>query len=225
MSSIDRPRANPSALRSSLKHPHPSAAICRRGLRARLEQSPGPEPRPSSPGRARKRPGATPSDPAPTRPAIPNTSPRCEGAGRPASAASGRTGRTGRGSARSTCRGIFGNSSVSSRPTIRATMSRERGVRQSTRTDRPAVAEDHVTLGHPLHFLQEVADVNDRQPPSPEPVDDLEEPSRVAFGQGAGRLVEHDHPGIRHQGPGHLDQLPGPDAQAPRLRASSRISG
>ena len=67
-------------------------------------------------------------------------------------------------------------------------------------------------------FLQEMTDVDDRQPALTEPFDDLEQPLGIAFGQRAGRLVEDDHPRVRDESPGHLDQLLGAHAQVAHLR-------
>ena len=58
-----------------------------------------------------------------------------------------------------------------------------------------------------------MADVDDRQPASPQPFDDREEPLGVALGERARRLVEDDHAGLRDQRPGDLDQLLRPDTQ------------
>ena len=90
---------------------------------------------------------------------------------------------------------------------------RQRRPRHRPRGDRRAVAEHGVSLGDPADFLEEMADVDDRQPPRPQPVDHREQPLGVALGQRAGRLVEDDHPGVRDQGPGDLDELLRADAQ------------
>ncbi len=51
------------------------------------------------------------------------------------------------------------------------------------------------------------------EPAAAEAVDDGEKPLGVALRERAGRLVEDDHPGVREQGPGHLDELLGADAE------------
>ena len=95
---------------------------------------------------------------------------------------------------------------------------RELRPRHRPRGHRPAVAEHRVAPRDPADFLQEVADVDDREPSTAQPLDHLEQPRGVALGQRAGRLVEDDDPGVRDQGPGDLDQLLGPHAERPRDR-------
>ena len=96
---------------------------------------------------------------------------------------------------------------------------RKGGVGQPALGDRTAVPEHGVSLGDPTDLFQEMADVDDRKPATPQPVDDREEPLGVAERERAGRLVEDDHPRPRNQGTGDLDQLLRPDAQV----ADSRL--
>ena len=218
LSSIERPRASPSVLRSSLRKPTPCVDADSRGrVPARDVLDPDP---------ARRRPAPSPKiartsvvRPAPTSPAMPRISPRRSDQVRRAWPSSGREVRRAPGSARPARAARAGKSSSRSRPTMWAMIDFRSVSARRPVGDRSAVAQHGVGLRDPAHLLEEMADVDDRQPALREPLDDREQPLGVALGERAGRLVEDDDPRARDQGPGHLDQLLGAHAQVadPRL--------
>src|SRR5204863_4341481 len=83
--------------------------------------------------------------------------------------------------------------------------------------------EHRKASGRALAFLDEVRDVDDRLPLLAEPVQEREEPGRVALRDRARRLVEDEHAAADGQRAADLDQLLLRDRQRSRARVGTDL--
>jgi len=89
------------------------------------------------------------------------------------------------------------------------------GLGGRARTDRPPVPQDGDVVGHLLHLLDEVGDVDDGVPAVLEAANQTEQALDILPGQRAGGLVQDQRAASDGQRPGDLHQLLGGDAQPP----------
>ena len=77
------------------------------------------------------------------------------------------------------------------------------------------VAQDRVARANSAGFLQEVGDIQQADPLFPQAIQHSEEVLGVSPGQAGSRLIEDEHPRLRPQRPGDLDELLLGDGQLP----------
>ena len=70
-----------------------------------------------------------------------------------------------------------------------------------------AVAQHDEAIRHRLHFLDEVRDVDDRDPARLQAADEIEQRANVRVPQAAGRLVEHEHAAAGRERARDFDEL------------------
>jgi hypothetical protein len=83
-----------------------------------------------------------------------------------------------------------------------------RGLRGRPRAHVPAVAEHRDPLAHAEDLLHAVRDVEQRDPPAPDLLEDREQVVRLRVGQRRRRLVEHEDAALEGQRAGDLEELP-----------------
>ena len=69
------------------------------------------------------------------------------------------------------------------------------------------IAQHDEAIGDRLHFLDEMRDIDDRQPLLFQASDQFEQAAGIVAPQAARRLVEHEHAAPRREGPRNLDEL------------------
>jgi hypothetical protein len=82
------------------------------------------------------------------------------------------------------------------------------------------VAQHGDPVGKAEHFVHLVGDIQDRDAPLPQPVDDPEQPLDLGFRQGAGRLVHDQDVAGQRQRFGDFQKL-----LVPHPQLSRRLSG
>ena len=87
-----------------------------------------------------------------------------------------------------------------------------------------AVAQHEDRVGDRLHFLDEVRDVDDREPLAPQLADQVEQPPRVLTAEAARRLVEDEHAAAARDSPGDFDDLLRRDRQLPGRRGRIHVA-
>ncbi len=103
--------------------------------------------------------------------------------------------------------GTFGNSASMSRPTIARMTDWMRQLVDRLRPDVSAVAHHRDALADLEDLLETMRDEQHRVAACAKRLDDAEQPLDLGGRQRCGRLVHHDHAGVRRQRLGDLDEL------------------